>query len=73
MKDFETISELEILNYAWFAIIKKYEREEERANSLHALGKEAPIAEARMKKLSAQGNELHDRICELENALSSKK
>lgn len=64
MKEFKTISEHEILNYAWLAVLTKYQRER-----LWALGKSAPIAEARMEKLKAQEQELHDAILELEKTM----
>lgn len=69
MKEFQTISEHEILNYAWLAVLTKYQREEERAKHLWALGKSAPIAEARMEKLKTQEQELHDAILELEKTI----
>ncbi len=69
MKYLQTISEHEILNYAWLAVLTKYQREEERAKRLWALGKSAPIAEARMEKLKAQEQELHDAILELEKTM----
>jgi len=69
MEKFKTISELEILNYAWLEVLKKYQYAEERAKRLWALGKSAPIAEARMEKLKAQEQELHDAILELEKTM----
>ena len=69
MEKFKTISELEILNYAWLEVLKKYQRAEERAKRLYSLGKSAPIAEARMEKLKAQEQELHDAILELEKTM----
>lgn len=69
MEKFKTISEHEILNYAWLEVLKKYQRAEEQAKRLWALGKSAPISEARMEKLKAQEQELHDAILELEKTM----
>lgn len=69
MEKFKTISEHEILNYAWLAVLTKYQHDEERAKRLWALGKSAPIAEARMEKLKAQEAELHAAILGLEKTM----
>lgn len=64
MKDFTTITELELLRYACFTILEQW------CNASDALKKRPNnrLTQARFEKADARYNELHARILELEQA-----
>lgn len=67
MKNFETITEYEILNLAWIELLKSYIKEEERNDQFKKeYGRPNQICEYRLKKLDEQINEIHSKIIEIE-------
>lgn len=62
MKTFEHITEKEILYHAIHAIYERLEREREHLKK----NPNGPIAKFRVEKFTAQYNEIHNRILEIE-------
>lgn len=63
MKNFETLTEIEILNAAWLYYLNREQREEERY-------KQAQTSESkyRYERVKAKEEELHEELVRLENA-----
>lgn len=69
MKKFETISEYEILKHAYFHITEKWlDRIERNDEFKKEHGRESRIERHWIDKYNEQLNELHEAICELEQA-----
>lgn len=67
MKDFKTITEHEILRMAWFELLEKIRREEERNEQFKKeYGRPNSISEYHIRRLNEQSDEIHDRILEIE-------
>lgn len=68
MKNFTTISTLQILNAAYTNILERWVTESERNDRLRLNGQPNRITQARVDKLWAQVTELHNEILRLEQA-----
>lgn len=67
MKNFETITEYEILSMAWIELINRYTKEEEKNDQFKKEhGRPNQICEYRLKKLNEQIDEIHSRIIEIQ-------
>lgn len=67
MKDFETITEYEILRMAWIEILNKITREEEiKEQYMHDYGRTPNITDKRLKKLNEQSEEIRKRMIEIQ-------
>lgn len=67
MKNFETITEYEILEMAWIELITRYAKEEERNEQFKKeYGRPDQICEYRLKKIDEQANEIHSRMIEIQ-------
>lgn len=68
MKEFETITEYQLLKLAYIALLEKIAREkEENEITKKELGRYDFVCQARLKMYNKQFGELLDRIIELEN------
>lgn len=66
MKNFETITEQEILRIAWSELLNRITREEERNEKFKKEYKRTnSICEYRIKKLNEQANEIYERMLEI--------
>lgn len=71
MKKFETLSELDILNLAYFELLRKWDNEREKNDeTIRLVGHDNIIAQHHMSRYKAQMQELHAEICRLENKKS---
>ena len=66
MKEFKTISELEILYNAWLHLLSKWTKESERKREKESANPNTDISKARCERLMSQIDEVHERILELE-------
>lgn len=67
MKDFETITEYEILEMAWVELITRFAKVEERNEQFKKeYGRPNQIYEYRLKKLNEQAEEIHRRMIEIQ-------
>lgn len=67
MKDFETVTEYEILNMVWAEILCKIIKEEEMNKEFKKkYNKPNEISEYRLKKLNKQAEEIKKRLIEFE-------
>lgn len=66
MKEFETLTELELLNLAYDTLLDRWYKETKFLETCP--NKHNTIAEARIKRCDAKMDELHARILELETA-----
>lgn len=71
MKDFKTISELELSYYAYYAVLENLLKEQKRINENPDLI--MPIAKHWIKIYTSQLQELNERILELEKINKDKK
>lgn len=68
MKQFTTITELEILNEAYMSILEKWARADENYKKSERTGFPNQLYKHRAEKYNAQLDELHAAILALENA-----
>mgnify|MGYP004541323955 CR=1 FL=1 len=67
MKDFETITEYEILIMAWEELMNRYVKKEEKNNQFKIeYGRTNEIYEYQLKKLNEKIKEIEKRIIEIE-------
>lgn len=64
MKQFTTLTEIEILNAAWLYYLNREQREEERYRQAPT----SELAKYRYEREKAREEELHDELVRLENA-----
>lgn len=67
MKNFNTLTTLQILNAAYTNILERWATEAERNDHLKLNGQPNRITQARVDRLWAQVTELHNEILRLEN------
>lgn len=67
MKDFETITEYEILRMAWIELLNRIIKEEEiKEQYMHDYGRTPNITDKRLKKLNEQSEEIRKRMIEIQ-------
>ena len=67
MKDFETITEYEILRMAWIELLNRIIKEEEiKEQYMHDYGRTPNITNKRLKKLNEQSEEIRKRMIEIQ-------
>lgn len=67
MKDFKTITEHEILGMAWYELLERIRREEERNERFKKeYSRPNSISEYNIRRFQEQADEIHNRILEIE-------